>query len=106
LGTNAIGALLLWSGLARAAPTLTVDLPQAPVVVEREHAVHLLLFDEGRPLGQLPGPVRFGADRKFFGFLFSRERRRDGDGEVDRVGKTWKVWKTGVRFPGGGDGSG
>ena len=56
--------------------------------------------------GSRTGPVRFGADRKFFGFLFSRERRRDGDGEVERVGKTWKVWKTGVRFPGGGDGSG
>jgi len=60
-GARATVALLLWSGLARAAPTLTVDLPQAPVVVEREHVVHLLLFDEGRPLGQLPGPVRFGA---------------------------------------------
>ena len=56
--------------------------------------------------GSRTGPVRCGADRKFFGFLFSRDRRRDGDGEVERVGKTWKVWKTGVRFPGGGDGSG
>jgi hypothetical protein len=35
------------------------------------------------------GPVRFGPDRKFFGFFFmwkthsTRERRRDGDGEVE-----------------------
>jgi hypothetical protein len=35
------------------------------------------------------GPVRCGPDRKFFVvFFFLREGRRDGDGEVERVGKT------------------
>ncbi|MBL8615870.1 MAG: hypothetical protein JNM72_09710 [Deltaproteobacteria bacterium] len=59
---GALGGALAWAACpAFAAPTLTVDTPQAPVVVDREHTVHLLLFDEGRPLGQLPGPVWFSA---------------------------------------------